>query len=201
MKMFNAIKEIARKVLRVRKVGWFKRKKFYFYGHKAILEKPYKQLTNPEYISVGNNTTILRDFRLAVYGEEADCPVISIGNDCYIGFGFTVLAGDAAKITVGNEVLIASNVLITNENHGNNPTVSSNYMDQELVCADVEIGDGCWIGEKVCILPGVTIGKRSIVGAGSIVTKSIPEYSIAVGNPAKVLKQWDFVSNKWKGVS
>jgi acetyltransferase-like isoleucine patch superfamily enzyme len=61
----------------------------------------------------------------------------------------------------------------------------------------VRIEKGCWIGEKVIILPGVNIGKRSIIGAGSVVTKSIPEYSIAVGNPARVIKTWNKDKKQW----
>lgn len=71
-------------------------------------------------------------------------------------------------------------------------------MDQKLSCKNVIIDDGCWIGEKVCILPGVRIGKKSIIGAGAIVTKSIPDYSIAVGNPARVIKYYNFDKKRWE---
>ena len=70
-------------------------------------------------------------------------------------------------------------------------------MDQPLNSKAINIGDGCWLGEKVCVLPGVTIGKKCIIGAGSIVTKSIPDFSIAVGNPAKVIKKYNFETHKW----
>ena len=95
-------------------------------------------------------------------------------------------------------MLFASNILITNENHGINPENEVPYMNQDLSAKPIEIGDGCWIGEKVCILPGVNIGKKSIVGAGSVVTKSIPAYSIAVGNPAKIIKKYNFDHKKWE---
>ena len=95
-------------------------------------------------------------------------------------------------------MLFASNVIVTNENHGMDPESSVPYMNQELTARDVSIGDGCWIGEKVCILPGVSIGEKCIIGAGSVVTKSIPDYSIAVGNPAKVLKIYNFESKRWE---
>ena len=61
----------------------------------------------------------------------------------------------------------------------------------------VHIGDKVWVGESVCILPGVTIGECSIIGAGSVVTKSIPPYSIAVGTPAKVIKRYNFDTRSW----
>ena len=136
---------------------------------------------------------------MSTYGNSKQ-PLINIGNNCYIGFGFTILAGTGAKINIGNDVLIASNVLITNENHGINPDDLNEYMNQKLYCKNVSIGDGCWIGEKVCILPGVNIGKKCVIGAGAIVTKSVPDYSIAVGNPARVIKKYDFNKHSWENI-
>ena len=125
-------------------------------------------------------------------------PSIIVGNRCYIGFGFTALSTANSKIEIGNDVLFASNVLITSENHGIDPETSIPYMNQELTGNEVSIGDGCWIGEKVIILPGVKIGKKCVIGAGSVVTKSVPDFSIAVGNPAKVIKRYDFSKKKWE---
>ena len=84
------------------------------------------------------------------------------------------------------------------ENHGIDPECSTPYMDQELTGLPVRIGTGCWIGEKVIILPGVSIGEKSIIGAGSIVTKKVPSYSIAVGNPAKIIKKYNFSTHRWE---
>lgn len=77
------------------------------------------------------------------------------------------------------------------------PDEKSNYLSQPLETKPVTIGRNCWIGARVIILPGVTIGNFSIIGAGSVVTKDIPEYSIAVGNPAHVIKKWDPDSKAW----
>ena len=65
------------------------------------------------------------------------------------------------------------------------------------MCDSVRIGEGCWIGERVCILPGITIGKKCVVGAGSIVTKNIPDYCMVAGSPAKVIKVYDFEKHAW----
>lgn len=75
--------------------------------------------------------------------------------------------------------------------------ILSTYMDQPLCGKDVIIESSSWIGEKVIILPGVRIGEKAINGAGSVVTKDIPAYSIACGNPARVIKKWDTISKQW----
>ncbi len=71
------------------------------------------------------------------------------------------------------------------------------YKYQEMICGEVSIENGCWIGDNVIILAGAKIGEKTIVGAGSVIATSIPSYSIAVGNPAKVIKHWDFNNSKW----
>lgn len=83
-------------------------------------------------------------------------------------FCFSALASVEANIEIGDNVLFASNVLVTNENHGINPESTTPYMDQKLSAQDVKIGNGCWIGEKVSILSGVTIGEKCIIGAAQL---------------------------------
>lgn len=178
-------------------VGIRKKKSFFNFGSESVICRPFLQLTGCGNIKIGDRTTILSNCRLSVYGDS-DRPNIIIGNDCYIGFGFSALACSQAKIVIGNNVLFASNVLVTNENHGINPESFVPYMSQPLSARDVSIGSGCWIGEKVCILSGVSIGEKCIIGAGAIVTKSIPSYSIAAGNPARVLKVYNFETKKWE---
>ena len=154
--------------------------------------------------SIGDDTTILSNSRIQNYGANAaNTPPhgqfgVFIGDRCYIGYYFSVL--NASIVIIGDDVLIASHVLISSENHGIDPEVDVPYMSQPLVSKPVIIGDGCWIGEKVCILPGVSIGKKCVIGAGSVVTKSIPAYSIAVGNTAKVIKKFNFETHNWEKV-
>lgn len=148
---------------------------------------------------IGKNTTILANSRIQNYSDKKkSLDGIYIGDNCYLGFGLSLL--NASRITIGNSVLMASNILISSENHGMNPESEIPYMDQESSVKDVIIKDGAWIGQNVCILPGVTIGIKSIIGAGSIVTKDIPDYCMAVGNPAKVVKKYNFETHKWESV-
>lgn len=185
------------RIFRDKNISILKKRKFYQFGSNSNIKKPYYQLSGIDKIKIGNNVTIMKNCRLAVYGNGLN-ECITIGHDCYIGFGLSVLADAKGKVNIGNQVLIASNVLITNEEHGIEPESEISYMDQKLSCKNVIIDDGCWIGEKVCILPGVRIGKKSIIGAGAIVTKSIPDYSIAVGNPARVIKYYNFDKKRWE---
>lgn len=174
----------------------FAKRKYGKIGKNTWIFKPIYKDKNEHLISIGSNTVIGHDTRMQLYTDKvAVTPHIIIGDNCYFGSYNSFLAG--GNITIGNGVLMASNILITSENHSTNPESNEYYMDQPLICADVTIDEGCWIGEKVCILPGVHIGKKSIIGAGSVVTKSIPDYSIAVGNPAKVIKLYNMETHKW----
>lgn len=90
--------------------------------------------------------------------------------------------------------------MIATENHGMDPESELPYSAQELKCGKVEIGKNVWIGQNVCILPNVSIGDNSIIGAGSIVTKNVPQYTIVAGNPAKIIKKYDFDTHQWKKI-
>ena len=177
--------------------GW--KKQFAYFGKGARIVYP-AEIQGYEGISIGDNTSVLEHCRIANFQLNiSNYPTrISIGSNCYICYYFTIL--NASSVIIGDNVLIASHVMISSENHGMNPESEKSYMAQQLETMPVNIGDGCWIGEKACILPGVSIGKKCIIGAGSVVTKSIPDYSIAAGNPAKVIKKYNFETHNWDKV-
>lgn len=118
---------------------------------------------------------------------------IFLGDDIVIGMNCTFV--DNAEIHIGNQVMIAPNVQIYTASH---PTLPQERLidDWEGVsptffrtfAKSVTIQDRVWIGGGTVILPGVTIGKNAVIGAGSVVTKSIPENCVAVGNPCRVVK-------------
>lgn len=148
---------------------------------------------NIKKIKVGNYVTILDNARILLVKSYCGCKYcasISIGNDVMIGYNFTIMA--AAPIEIHDHVLIASNVMITSENHGIDPEFSKSYAGTPLNAKPVVIGEGCWLGERLMIMPGVVLGKRCVVGAGSIVTKSFPDYSLIAGVPAKIIKKYNF---------
>ena len=149
------------------------------------------KVNSPKNIYIGNHVKIDRMSRLSSYEGGR----IEIEDNCYIGQFFSVMAG--GDIIIKKNTLIASYVAIIGENHSMNPEAGMRYGNQPLIKQNVLIGENCWVGEKVIILPGVEIGDWSIIGAGSLVNRSIPAYSIAVGNPAKVIKRYDFEKHNW----
>lgn len=158
-------------------------------------------LNNPECITFENNVRIKENARIECYKSFSDrklFPQLYIEEKVIIGYNFTCLVADEIKIK--KNTIIASNVLITSENHGINPETDIPYYEQALNVGEVFIGEGCWIGEKAIILPNVHIGNKCIVAAGAIVTKDVPNYSIVAGVPAKVIKKYDFEKHKWVNV-
>jgi acetyltransferase-like isoleucine patch superfamily enzyme len=108
----------------------------------------------------------------------------TIGSRFYAGFNFTIL--DCGLVTIGDRVMIGPNVSIFAATH--EAEVESRRRDVEYT-APVRIGDDCWIGGHVVILPGVEIGEGCTIAASSVVSKSIPAWSVAMGSPARVVKK------------
>lgn len=111
------------------------------------------------------------------------------GNNIFLGERFyanhNCVILDVAKVTIGDRVMLGPQVQIYTTSH---PLDAEERESGIEYAAEVEIGDDCWIGGGAIILPGVSIGKGSVIGAGSLVTKDIPAGVVAVGNPCVVLK-------------
>ena len=107
-----------------------------------------------------------------------------LGNDVYANFNLTLV--DDTDIYIGNNVLIGPNVIIDTGTHPVKPDIRKKQAQFNV---PVYIGDNVWIGGGSIILPGVKVGKNSVIGAGSVVTKDIPENVVAVGNPCRVLRE------------
>lgn len=108
---------------------------------------------------------------------------IRIGNNSGIGLNAYI----RGPLEIGNDVMMGPGVLILTVNHCFD-NISIPIREQGSVVSGVKIEDDVWIGARVIILPGVTIGKGSIIGAGSVVTKDIPECCVSAGNPARVIR-------------
>ena len=138
--------------------------------------------------SLGDASTI-EDFS-AVNNGVGD---VIIGNRTRIGLSNTIIG----PVTIGDDVRLAQNVVLSGLNH-NYEGIESPIHEQGVSTKPIVIEAESWIGANVVIVPGVTIGKHSIVAAGSVVTKSMPPYSVIVGNPAKVLKQYNPETQLWE---
>ncbi|WP_372384724.1 DapH/DapD/GlmU-related protein [Vibrio sp. BS-M-Sm-2] len=130
--------------------------------------------------------------------------VLVFGENCQIND--SVHIAGAKSITLGNNVLIASRVFITDHQHGSysNQEQSSAFelaLERRLHSKPVIIEDNVWIGEGAVILPGVKIGRNSVIGANSVVTKSVNENTIVAGNPARPIKYFDIDSEQWLAIS
>lgn len=138
---------------------------------------------------IGTNVSVGCPF-ICDYGRN-----IYIGNNVSVNMNCTFV--DCNKITIGDNVLIASNVQLYTATHpvelAERLTPNWNMETEQYFCRTcalpIKIGSGCWLGGGVIVLPGVTIGDGSVIGAGSVVTKDIPENSLAVGNPCRVIRK------------
>ena len=108
---------------------------------------------------------------------------IEIGENFYSNHNLIIL--DVGRVKIGDNVQVAPNVSIYTAGHPVHPETRNTGYEYGI---DITIGDNVWIGGSVCVMPGVTIGNNAVIGAGSVVTKDIPENAIAVGNPARVLR-------------
>ena len=155
----------------------------------------------PQGISIGDRVSIWPHARLVAHNTRS----AAAGSRLILGEGVIIHPyahiSAIARITIGPGALFASNVYVSDHDHDwrdpNDPVITN----ARVLAAPVEIGAHVWLGERVAVLRGVTIGEGSIVGASSVVTKSIPPFSIAVGAPARVIRRWDADAGRWVAVS
>ena len=119
-----------------------------------------------------------------------------IGDYTRIGLGNTIIG----PATIGHHVNLAQNVTVTGLNH-NYQDADKRIDEQGVSTRPVTIEDDVWVGANAVILPGVTLGKHSVVAAGSVVSRSVPPYSVCAGSPAKVIKQFNPQSKIWEKIS
>lgn len=155
------------------------------------------QLKCPKCISIGSGTKFGDYFYLTAWdtyktinGEQKLNPELTIGNNCNFGAYNHITCTN--RVTIGNGVLTGKWVTITDNSHGdtNKETLQVRPAHRPIFSKGIVIIDNnVWIGDKATVLPGVTIGEGAVVAANAVVTKDVPAYSVAAGNPAKIVKQ------------
>ncbi|MDQ0890861.1 acetyltransferase-like isoleucine patch superfamily enzyme [Paenibacillus sp. V4I9] len=197
MRLSQVHTTIRNKINKIRTLLWY-RFMFKKFGENSCVSAPFFPY-NTEFVELGEQVFIAPNVRMEVHYRIPEGPIgsLRIGNRVVIGQRVNISCCES--LTIGDDVTIAAGCYISDNNHGINPS-GPNYMAQPLSSARTEIGSGVWLGQNVAILAGSKIGERSIIGAGSIVTGEIPPYSIAVGSPARVIKQYCFVTKVWKKV-
>ncbi len=161
------------------------------FGAGSIICFPTQRFVNPQCVHIGSGTTIAADVTLSAGwgpGQEGlPDRVVGIGDRCLIGRGSGIVAH--RSIEIGDDVWTGHNVYLTDMNHGYD-LVDRPISVQNQPEAPVVIGDGSWLGHGVVVLPGAHIGRHVAVGANSVVTGDLPDFCVAVGAPAKVIRQY-----------
>lgn len=169
-------------------VSWFVNPFYHKKGKHSVIRRSARMDVVPfKLFSLGDYSTI-EDF-CTINNGVGD---VIIGKETRVGMSNVVIG----PVNIGNYVILAQNIVMSGLNHGYED-INLPISKQDVTTALITIEDECWIGANAVITAGVTLGKHSVVAAGSVVTKSIPPYSVAVGNPARVIKQYDFEKKQW----
>jgi len=169
-----------------------KARKFGAFGRGSAICFPVTALYGERYMRLGADTIIGPHVTLsagiAPSHELAHETVVSIGDRCLIGRGSGIVAHES--IEIGDDVFTGHHIYVTDANHGyEDPDVPVGRQFGEA--KPVRIGSGSWIGHGAIVLPGACIGEHVVVGAGAVVTGKLPDFCVAVGSPARVIRRYD----------
>jgi acetyltransferase-like isoleucine patch superfamily enzyme len=164
---------------------------FAAFGRGSAICFPVAALYGEEHIAIGSGTVVgpycSLSAGVAPGHVPARSPVVRIGDRCVIGKGSGIVAH--ADVRIGDDVWTGHHVYVTDANHGYEDVTEPPGV-QFAPPRPVRIGDRAWIGHGSIVLPGSTIGEHAVIGAGAVVTGAIPAFSVAVGNPARVIRRY-----------
>ncbi|MHB8377430.1 MAG: acyltransferase [Dehalococcoidia bacterium] len=166
------------------------------FGEYSVVRPPYT-VAGAKHIFIGERTLIGRNAMLLAadrYAGETYEPNMRIGDDTRIGQNF--FASCTGEFRIGSRVLISQNVHVGDNLHRyDDPDVA--VIDQPMTRGYVIVADDAFIGVNAVILPNVRVGRHAVVGAGAVVTRDVPDYCVAAGNPARILRSYDHERRAW----
>ena len=168
-------------------------------GKNSFIELPYFDINYPAFVKLGHNTSIGKNAWLSYYHSDNKnkTPELLIGNNVRIGNHACITFTDSIAIEDG--CLFSDYIYISDHAHGLDPESPVLIREQPLESKGaVVIGANSFLGMRVTVLPGVTLGHNCIVGAHSVVTKSYPPYSMLAGVPAKLIKRYSPETKTWE---
>jgi acetyltransferase-like isoleucine patch superfamily enzyme len=172
-------------------------RRFGHFGEGSIICFPTNTIFNEHYIHIGAGTMLGPNITLSagmMPGQQCiSDPVVRIGDRCLIGKGSGIVGH--FSIEIGNDVWTGHHVYITDQNHGYED-VTKPISLQTQPERSVVVGDGSWLGHGTIVLPGARIGRHVAVGANSVVTGELPDYCVAAGVPARVVRQ--YIDGEWR---
>lgn len=170
------------------------------FGSRSYIRKPML-IANPRFIQVGDNVSVQSGVRLeAIQSNPNRIPNLSIGSNTNIEQNVHIVCH--SRVHIGENVSITGHCAIVDVTHDFTDVVDKTKIGHRILNEDsfVEIGDGAFIGFGSVILPNVCVGKNVIIGSNCVVTKSIPDYSVAVGAPARIARRYDFKKSAWVSI-
>lgn len=164
--------------------------RFACFGERSEITFPATVLMGQQRIEIGERTLIGPHATLSAgmpdTADEPGPPIVTIGDGCLLGKGIGIVGHE--RIEIGDDVFTGHFVYVTDQNHG--------YEDLDLPISvqamperPVRIGDGSWLGHGTVVLPGATIGRHVVIGANSVVRGEIPDFCVAAGNPARIIRE------------
>ena len=166
-------------------------------GPGARVTPPFR-FANLHQISLGPGAVIHQDCWITVLGGLGAADAVKLIIEAHAGIGMGATIAAAQRVVIGEYALLARNVYIADHGHAFED-VTVPIMNQGVDnIKPVLIGRHTWLGQNVAVLPGVSIGEHCVVGANSVVNRSIPDFSVAVGSPARVVKRYNKSSGRWE---
>lgn len=178
---------------------WFLYNKYTYgcFGIDSVIYRPQK-ITNKKHIHIGHHVSFDKDLRMeAICSKEKQTfsPHLKIGSYTHAEQRCQIFC--ANSVNIGRHVIISSDVYITDVFHEYSD-IKLDILEQPLNAGITVIGDYCFIGTGVKIIKPVHIGTHAIIGANSVVVKDIPSYCVVAGNPARIIKKYNFQTDKWE---